>query len=311
MKFCVVLAFLLVVSDSSKTGIKNKVKPHVVCEACQSVVYDIIPKLKKQPPSAAGLDVQIMGLLENECNQLNEYAGKADIQPSEFTEACQYLMENGLEEGLEDSLNKNSNEQKLREKLCTRKVQKVKICEKLWTEAELPANRLSPGERNLAAAQKFLSANKEKEGVVVLPSGVQYKVLQKGTGKISPSANEQVVCHYAGRLENGEEFDSSYSRGTPAEFAPSGVIKAWTEALQLMVKGDIWELYVHPDMGYGERGSPPKIGPSALLIFKIEVLGVKGKDDDATLAAAAKKVSDDARDEADTAQEGLMQKMDL
>merc|ERR1712107_11398 len=124
---------------------------------------------------------------------------------------------------------------------------------------------------------KFLAANKEKEGVIVLPSGMQYKVLKTGEGKNHPTKDSPCECHYTGTLIDGTKFDSSYDRGAPATFAPNQVIKGWTEAMQLMVEGDKWEMYITSDLGYGDRGSPPKIGGGDVLVFTMEILKIKGK----------------------------------
>jgi FKBP-type peptidyl-prolyl cis-trans isomerase len=130
------------------------------------------------------------------------------------------------------------------------------------------------GAKNLAEGQAFLAANKGKEGVKVLPSGLQYKVIKAGTGK-RPTAADKVKTHYRGRLVDGTEFDSSYSRGgQPAEFGVGRVIKGWTEALQLMREGAKWELYIPPNLAYDTRGMPPKIGPNSTLIFEIELIQV-------------------------------------
>ena len=126
--------------------------------------------------------------------------------------------------------------------------------------------------KNLSEATAFLEANKAKEGVKVLPSGLQYKVITEGTGK-TPTAADKVKTHYRGTLINGREFDSSYKRNQPAEFPVSGVIKGWTEALQLMKEGAKWELYIPPNLAYGERGRPG-IPPNSALIFEIELLEV-------------------------------------
>jgi FKBP-type peptidyl-prolyl cis-trans isomerase len=129
---------------------------------------------------------------------------------------------------------------------------------------------------NKKEGEDFLAANKSKEGVVTLPSGLQYKVLQTGSGP-KPSASDSVVCNYRGTLINGTEFDSSYKRGQPATFPVSGVIKGWTEALQLMPVGSKWQLFVPSDLAYGERGTGPDIGPNATLIFEVELLSIQGK----------------------------------
>jgi len=122
---------------------------------------------------------------------------------------------------------------------------------------------------------EWLEANAQKEGVVSLPSGLQYKVLEKGSGTQHPSRSSQVTVDYAGTLIDGTEFDSSYKRGQPATFGVSGVIKGWTEALQLMVVGDIWELYIPSDLAYGSRGAGRDIGPNATLIFKVELKAIR------------------------------------
>ena len=138
----------------------------------------------------------------------------------------------------------------------------------LTTGCEAQSN--NPIER----AEKFLMENKAKEGVKTLPSGLQYKVIKDGDGK-TPKATDTVVTHYRGTLLDGSEFDSSYKRKEPAEFPVNGVIKGWTEALQLMKEGAKWTLYVPPKLAYGERGFPPVIGPNETLIFEIELLKVK------------------------------------
>ncbi|UCG60240.1 MAG: FKBP-type peptidyl-prolyl cis-trans isomerase [Phycisphaerales bacterium] len=128
------------------------------------------------------------------------------------------------------------------------------------------------GTKNLAEGKAFLEANKTKEGVKVLPSGLQYKVIKEGTGQ-TPTADDKVKTHYRGTLIDGKEFDSSYKRNKPAEFPVRGVIKGWTEALLLMKEGSKWELYIPANLAYGERGRP-SIPPNSTLIFEIELLEV-------------------------------------
>jgi FKBP-type peptidyl-prolyl cis-trans isomerase FklB len=134
------------------------------------------------------------------------------------------------------------------------------------------------GEANKKEGDAFLGANKGKEGVVSLPSGLQYKILSAGTGP-KPTASDSVVCNYRGTLIDGTEFDSSYKRGQPATFPVGGVIKGWTEALQLMPVGSKWQLFVPSELAYGERGSGD-IGPDAVLIFDVELLSIQSKDKD-------------------------------
>jgi FKBP-type peptidyl-prolyl cis-trans isomerase FklB len=128
-------------------------------------------------------------------------------------------------------------------------------------------------EKNKVEGEKFLAENAKKEGVKSLPSGLQYKVITPGTGK-SPKATDTVTTHYKGTLIDGTEFDSSYKRGQAAVFPVNGVIAGWTEALQLMKVGDKWQLFIPPDLAYGERGAGP-IGPNATLIFDVELVSVK------------------------------------
>ncbi len=133
------------------------------------------------------------------------------------------------------------------------------------------------GEANKKEGEAFLAANKGKDGVVTLPSGLQYKVLSAGKGA-KPTASDSVVCNYRGTLINGTEFDSSYKQGKPVTFPVGGVIKGWTEALQLMPVGSKWQLFVPSDLAYGERGPSPDIGPNATLIFEVELLSIQPKD---------------------------------
>jgi FKBP-type peptidyl-prolyl cis-trans isomerase len=129
------------------------------------------------------------------------------------------------------------------------------------------------GEKNKVEGAAFLTENKKKEGVKTLPSGLQYKVIKEGTGK-TPKATDTVVTQYKGTLIDGKEFDSSYKRGEPATFPVNGVIRGWTEALQLMKEGSKWQLVVPPELAYGDQGAGP-IGPNATLIFEVELVSVK------------------------------------
>jgi len=135
------------------------------------------------------------------------------------------------------------------------------------------------------AGLKFLEENKSKEGVITLASGLQYKVLQKGTGVHHPTISSPCSCHYEGTLIDGSKFDSSYDRGTPTTFAPNQVIKGWTEVMQMMVEGDEWELYIPSELGYGDSGSPPKIKGGDVLIFKMNLIEIKGDKVDAIKCA--------------------------
>jgi FKBP-type peptidyl-prolyl cis-trans isomerase FklB len=132
------------------------------------------------------------------------------------------------------------------------------------------------GVGNRKAGDAFLAENKTKDGVVTLPSGLQYKIITPGTGP-KPTATDTVVCNYRGTLLDGKEFDSSYKRGQPATFPVSGVIKGWTEAVQLMPVGSKWQLFIPADLAYGPRGAGPDIGPESTLIFEVELLSIQEK----------------------------------
>ena len=138
-----------------------------------------------------------------------------------------------------------------------------------YIQKEEPA---APAVGGDAEGRAFLEENAKKEDVVVLPSGLQYKVIAQGAGP-SPKAADRVRVNYRGRFINGKEFDSSYQHGGPATFAVNGVIKGWTEALQLMKAGSKWEVYVPSELAYGEK-APPQIGPNKTLIFEVELLEV-------------------------------------
>ncbi|NKB31908.1 MAG: FKBP-type peptidyl-prolyl cis-trans isomerase [Pseudomonadales bacterium] len=126
----------------------------------------------------------------------------------------------------------------------------------------------------LAASEAFLADNAQRDGVVVLESGLQYEIMTSGSGDVSPTPNNSALAHYHGTLTDGSVFDSSVERGEPALFGVSQVIAGWTEALQLMTVGDKWRLYIHPDMAYGESSPTPAIPPNSALIFEVELLEI-------------------------------------
>ena len=126
------------------------------------------------------------------------------------------------------------------------------------------------------AGKKFLEENKKRPGVVTLPDGLQYEIITKGTGPI-PKATDTVQANYIGTLINGEEFDNSYKRGTPLTIPVSGVIRGWTEALELMPVGSKWKLFIPSDLGYGDRGAGGAIPGGSALIFEIELLNIVNK----------------------------------
>jgi FKBP-type peptidyl-prolyl cis-trans isomerase FklB len=127
---------------------------------------------------------------------------------------------------------------------------------------------------NLKAGQDFLEANKNKPGIVALPSGLQYEVITEGTG-VKPTAASSVTCHYHGTLIDGTVFDSSVKRGQPATFPLNRVISGWTEGLQLMPTGSKWRFFIPPALGYGDRQVGAQIGPNSTLIFEVELISVQ------------------------------------
>ncbi|MDY2860325.1 MAG: FKBP-type peptidyl-prolyl cis-trans isomerase [Candidatus Cryptobacteroides sp.] len=140
-------------------------------------------------------------------------------------------------------------------------------------QAEQAARQAEIGEFMKKDGETFLAANAKKDGVTVLPSGLQYKVLKSGEGR-KPGRTDKVRCHYEGTFPNGQKFDSSYDRNEPAVFGVNQVIAGWTEALQLMSEGSAWELYIPYNLAYGEAGAPGAIPPYSALVFKVELIEV-------------------------------------
>ena len=141
-------------------------------------------------------------------------------------------------------------------------------------EAKQQAAAAEAGKAAKAAGEEFLAENAKKDGVVTLPSGLQYQVLKEGNGK-KPSATDQVVCHYEGTLIDGTVFDSSYKRNEPATFGLNQVIAGWTEGVQLMSEGAKYRLFIPYNLAYGERGAGAQIPPFAALVFDVELIQVK------------------------------------
>jgi FKBP-type peptidyl-prolyl cis-trans isomerase len=146
-----------------------------------------------------------------------------------------------------------------------------KMREKLMTEAKTKYEQLA--RENKAKSDKFLAENKVKKGIVTLPSGIQYRVIEEGNGK-RPLKNSEVTVHYRGSLTSGLEFDSSFARGVPAKFKVDAVLKGWQEVLPMMKVGDHWQIFLPPEQAYGMRGQGP-IGPNEALVFEIKLVDVK------------------------------------
>src|SRR5438094_1868623 len=153
-------------------------------------------------------------------------------------------------------------------------------------EKDMQQKQKAAGEKNASEGTKFLEENKKKEGVKTTASGLQYKAIKDGTGA-QPKATDTVTVNYRGTLINGTEFDSSYKRGEPASFPLNGVIKGWTEGLQLMKVGSKYQFFVPPNLAYGERAVGPDIAPNSTLIFEVELLDVKPPAASASPAAPA------------------------
>ncbi len=171
----------------------------------------------------------------------------------------------GLKDAFSDAKPKFTNEEM--SKIMTTYQESRQIKEKAMMEKFAVENK--------KAGDAFLAENKKKTGVITLESGLQYKILKSGTGKVSPKATDTVVTHYHGTLIDGTVFDSSYERNASVSFPVGGVIKGWTEALQKMKVGDKWQLVIPSHLAYGERGAPPVIMPNATLVFDVELLEIK------------------------------------
>lgn len=146
-----------------------------------------------------------------------------------------------------------------------------KMKERLYNEAKTKYEALARD--NKAASDKFLAENKVKKGIVTLPSGIQYRIIEEGTGK-RPLKTSEVTMHYRGSLTTGLEFDSSFARGTPAKFKVDQVLKGWQEVIPMMKVGDHWQIFLPPEQAYGMRGNGP-IGPNQALVFEIKLIDVK------------------------------------
>jgi FKBP-type peptidyl-prolyl cis-trans isomerase FklB len=170
--------------------------------------------------------------------------------------------------GLKDALEEKS------PKLSEQEMQDAKTAFQQKVQARAAKDMALLLEKNKKEGEAFLAENKTKEGVITLPSGLQYKVLKAGTGA-TPKATDIVVTHYRGTLIDGKVFDSSIDRGEPAEFPVNAVIKGWSEALQHMKVGAKWQLFVPAELAYGERGAGQVIAPNSTLIFDIELLKIK------------------------------------
>lgn len=207
---------------------------------------------EKKPLEAASLEQQISYALGY--NIVDQLKGNFDLDPGFFVQGA------GDNEAGQPKLTP----EKLRELLVSfQRLARQKQIEKIKEESRI----------NRAAGAVFLDENKKKEGVITLSSGLQYKILEEGTGPL-PKAEDTVECHYKGTLIDGTVFDSSYERGSPATFQVGGVIPGWVEALQKMKVGSKWMLFIPPDLAYGDKGAGDVIKPGTTLVFEVNVIGI-------------------------------------
>lgn len=160
-------------------------------------------------------------------------------------------------------------------KLDDQQMQQILVAFQQELQVAMREKAMKAASENKAKGEAFLAENKTKEGVVATPSGLQYQVLKQGSGGAKPTATSTVKAGYEGRLLDGTVFDGSERAGGPIEFQLNGVIRGWTEGLQLMSVGDKFRFWIPYNLGYGERGSPPKIGPNETLVFDVELFEIK------------------------------------
>ncbi|WP_343667487.1 FKBP-type peptidyl-prolyl cis-trans isomerase [Chitinophaga sp.] len=203
--------------------------------------------------------VPVLPLLQTKIDTISYGIGQ-DIGNTLKTQGLDSLNLNVLKHAIEDALRDTT--------LVEKEIANMSISNYLQ---QIKAEKM---QKNKEAGEKFLAENKTKPGVVTLPSGLQYQILKEGNGP-KPTAADKVKTHYHGTLIDGTVFDSSVERGKPISFPVGGVIKGWTEALQLMPVGSKWRLFIPADLAYGDRQAGPKIGPNSALIFDVELLDIE------------------------------------
>lgn len=253
------------------------------CETCQTAVLVAAREAGAVRATYVGArDVAASDAVESVCewSKWIDYAGRADLKTADMVEQCERLRDEMAEE-LEDAVSRDGAARDLaaaaRAEVC------AGVCAKaggLWAEGDDPGTREGPAERNERESAAFLEDNAGRDGVVTTASGLQYRVVEGDGSGQRPTYDDTVRVHYRGELPlTGAEFDSSYSRGEPAEFPVGGVIRGWSEALVMMGVGDVWELFIPAELAYGISGSGDDIGPNQALKFRVELLAVVTADE--------------------------------
>lgn len=298
MKKALFIALALVAGASSFTAnavkkkmvmapVQEKVEPVVLASSSDSVSYaagmtmtnGLVPFLLQQKMDTTLMDEFVRSFMENvkrgDDPKMKAYVIGMSIAQQvnermlpgmrkEFENTPDSILADLFYRGFTDALMKNTT-------VFTLNKAEDYFTEKQKADKAIREEKLYGANRD--AGKKFLEENAQKEGVITLPSGLQYKVLVKGEGEV-PTRSDKVKVHYEGRLLDGTVFDSSYKRNEPSEFTPTQVIKGWTEALTMMPVGSKWQLYIPYELAYGERGAGEDIKPYSTLIFDVELLDI-------------------------------------
>jgi FKBP-type peptidyl-prolyl cis-trans isomerase FklB len=298
MKKALFIALALVAGASSFTAnavkkkmvmapVQEKVEPVVLASSSDSVSYaagmtmtnGLVPFLLQQKMDTTLMDEFVRSFMENvkrgDDPKMKAYVIGMSIAQQvnermlpgmrkEFENTPDSILADLFYRGFTDALMKNTT-------VFTLNKAEDYFTEKQKADKAIREEKLYGANRD--TGKKFLEENAQKEGVITLPSGLQYKVLVKGEGEV-PTRSDKVKVHYEGRLLDGTVFDSSYKRNEPSEFTPTQVIKGWTEALTMMPVGSKWQLYIPYELAYGERGAGEDIKPYSTLIFDVELLDI-------------------------------------
>ena len=235
----------------------------VVCSVAMfALITPVLAQTKKAPVNATVVKTEPKPVMKNLLDSFSYAAGlniAANMKHQGISEVNPVLMQRAINDVFQNKT-----------PLLTQEIANMKLQE------QLAAFQAKKSGAEKVKAQAFLDANKRRAGVTVLPNGLQYEVLKAGNpNEIKPKATDTVVVHYTGTLIDGKPFDSSVERGEPATFPVGGVIRGWTEILQMMPKGSKWKVFIPSDLAYGDRGAGADIAPGAALVFEIELIDVK------------------------------------